>query len=246
MIMAHLVAGYPTPSAALAVAKGLADGGAAVLEIQFPYSDPSADGSAIEEACRTALVGGFTVSEGFQFIEKVREETQKDIFLMSYAGLLFARGIKSFVADAVKAGVKGVIIPDLPQEHDEGLRQWAETYGIAVIPVIPSRINEERLQAVLANKPQYVYTTLRVGITGEKTELDEITKRFLTNLKESGTKIIGGFGIRERSQVEELAPLCNYLAVGSAFVNVIKNHVTSKDWEIEEAVREKCFSLISS
>jgi tryptophan synthase alpha subunit len=92
-IMAHLVAGYPDRAGALAAALGLAEGGASLLEVQFPFSDPTADGPLIQEACDAALTGGFRVAAGFELVRRIRAETGLPVFIMSYAGLVVARGV---------------------------------------------------------------------------------------------------------------------------------------------------------
>ena len=103
-LMAHMVAGYPDYGGSLAIAGALAAGGADYLEVQFPFSDPSADGPLIEKACHAALANGFTVADGFRLLAAVGGRTGAPIFVMTYASLVFARGVDRFAAEAAEAG----------------------------------------------------------------------------------------------------------------------------------------------
>ena len=136
-LMTHMVAGYPNGTSDFDVARGLIDGGSGYLEVQFPFSDPSADGVPIQEACVRALDGGFTVDAGFELIERIRKITDLPIFIMSYGSVVFARGIDRFVSDGKRTGASGFIIPDLMPGYDEGLFASAAKLGVPAIPVLP-------------------------------------------------------------------------------------------------------------
>ena len=135
-LMSHLVAGYPTDELALTAARALVEGGADILEIQLPFSDPSADGPAIQEACTKVLSRRYRTQDGLDFIAELHSEfPQIPIYIMSYASLVYTPGIASFCKRAAQAGVKGMIIPDLPFDHDEGLTAACRENGMINIPV---------------------------------------------------------------------------------------------------------------
>ena len=113
-LMTHMVAYYPDRERSIEVAKAFVDGGARYLEIQFPFSDPSLDGPVIQSACTRALEAGFRVDDGFVLVGEISRFAGRPIFVMSYASLVFARGVERFVQDVQKAGGYGVIVPDLP------------------------------------------------------------------------------------------------------------------------------------
>lgn len=127
-LMTHIVAFFPDRETSYRIAEAMIDEGSRFLEVQFPFSDPTGDGPLIEEACQAALRGGFTTDRGFAFLQELAakipalREGRAEVFLMTYASLLFARGVKRFVREARQAGVRGLIIPDLPLDSDEGLR----------------------------------------------------------------------------------------------------------------------------
>lgn len=235
-IMAHMIPFYPDRNTSVEVAKGILEGGARYLEVQFPYSDPTADGPVIEAACTKALKAGFTVTEGFRFVKEMYDWTsgypkgipvetaqseRPDIFIMSYASLVFARGVERFVNDTVKSGAKGLIVPDLPPDSDEGLYEACRRAGIHCVPVLVPFMTSERLELVLAAKPAYVYFALRAGTTGIDTVLDQGTLDLLSSVSKRGPKVLGGFGISKSAQVQQLAPAVHACVVGSALVRLV-------------------------
>lgn len=220
-LMAHMVAGYPDFETSLETARGIAAGGAAFLEIQFPFSDPSADGPAIQAACTEALAAGFKVDAGWTLVETIRREYPAvPVFLMSYASIVVTKGVDAFAARAKQAGVTGLIIPDLAPGADEGLYVAGQKHGLAVVPVIVPSVPQERLEAVLAPKPEWVYTAIRAGITGVHTTLTPELKAFLSSLN-ARTKVLAGFGIDSPDQVRDLKDSAHTVVVGSALVRIV-------------------------
>lgn len=205
----------------MAVAEGLVAGGASYLEIQFPFSDPSADGPVIQSACRRALEAGFTVDEGLRFVAEVRKRFDLPVFIMTYASLIFARGIREFISAGRDAGALGFILPDLTLDYDEGVYEVAEELQTNVMPVVVPSIGEDRLRRLEERQPAYLYVALRRGITGSRTELGGENLGFLDRLGALDAKVMAGFGISERSQVEALDPHLHATIVGSALVRTI-------------------------
>ncbi len=229
-IMAHMVAFYPDYEKSLRVACALVDGGASIVEIQFPFSDPAADGPVIQRACKVALEKGFSVKEGIRLAEKVKKMgNDSPVFLMSYANVVFTKGIEDFLRELVSVGVDGIIVPDLPPGYDEGLYEAGKRFGISVIPVITITVGKERLESILSVNPEYVYVALRKGITGQRTIIEETTVSFLDKIRRRGVKILGGFGISEKKQVDALMPHVYASVVGSAFVRQIQENGEDKD-----------------
>ena len=222
-IMAHMVAGYPDLARSLEVARGLADGGCAYLELQFPFSDPTADGPDIQRACSAALEAGFHVDAGFELAAEICRTANVPVFLMSYGNLLFTRGISKFLSEAGSSGARGVIVPDLPPDYDEGLFQAAAGMGLAAVPVLSPSMRDARLSRTLSLGAEYLYVTLRTGTTGAFTEVDGPGRSFLSRGAHAGNgaKILGGFGISEPAQVQAFSPLVHAVVVGSALVRVV-------------------------
>lgn len=237
-LMAHMVAGYPDLDGSLAVAAALVAGGADYLEIQFPFSDPSADGPVIEKASHAALASGFTVDDGFRLLKVIGAMAGAPLFVMTYASIVHARGVGRFTQDAARVGVRGLIVPDLPPDYDEGLYRAGAKAGLAIVPVLSPNIPEERLEMVRAMRPEYVYTALRSGVTGRKTELDDDANRYLARVAAVGARIIAGFGVRSREQMAALSGKVHAAAVGSYFIE----QMNDGDEDLE-AVRLACAAL---
>jgi tryptophan synthase alpha chain len=220
-IMAHLVAGYPDLEGSLAAALGLAEGGASYLELQFPFSDPTADGPLIQKACDAALSGGFRVEAGFELLARICQATGLPVFLMSYAGLVVRRGVPAFLRRAREAGAAGLIVPDLPVDSDEGLYEGGRALGLAIVPVAAPDTRPRRLAMMAATGAQYLYAALRRGITGERTAIGPENLAFLAELGGRGWKVLAGFGVARREQVLALAPRAHAVVVGSRFVEEV-------------------------
>ena len=238
-IMAHMVSFYPDRERSMAVAEGLVAGGASYLEIQFPFSDPTADGPAIQAACQSALEAGFTVDEGLSFVADVRNRYDIPIFIMTYASLIFARGVHEFMSAGCDAGASGFILPDLPLDYDEGAYEIAEKLGTNVMPVIVTSMNENRFRLLEQKHTGYLYVALRRGITGIRTRLSPEHLVFLDRLDTLHTKVMAGFGISERSQVEALDPHVHAVIVGSALVRTVTDAANrTADWSAGKSADE--------
>lgn len=236
-LTAHLVAGYPTMDLSLRVAEALLAGGASYLEVQFPFSEPTADGPAIQEACRVALKNGFSLKKGFDFLEKLKSFSCP-VFLMSYAGTVFRYGVENFTKRGKEAGLEGLIVPDLACGYDEGLFDQGRKYRIPVVPVVVPSVAPRRLECILEEKPVYLYTALRAGITGAETVLSKEVFDFLQKLKSSSTKVLAGFGIKSPEQVQELRPHVHALVAGSVIVRRIE---ACREEKNESRLKEKIF-----
>jgi tryptophan synthase alpha chain len=217
-LMSHFIPYFPDQKTSDKIARTMADEGAEILEAQFPYSDPTADGPVIQSACGIALKEGFTVSGGFDFLKRISRGTASKIFLMTYAGLVYNRGVEQFVREARESGVSGIIVPDLPVDQDEGLFPLAKKAGIEPIPVLSPSMEKERIDTVMELSGKYVYATLRAGITGTKTQIGEGNVEFLENLKEYGKTVLAGFGITDRNLAEKVASHADIVVAGSVFM----------------------------
>jgi tryptophan synthase alpha chain len=224
-IMAHMVAFNPDRQGSLGVARGLLEGGAAYLEIQFPFSDPTADGPDIQAACVKALEAGFTVQEGFRLLSEISSFAKVPLFVMSYGNLVFTRGVKRFVTECKENGAAGIIVPDLPLDYDEGLSVAAAEAGLAAVPVVSPSTGGERLARIAALSPKYLYATLRLGTTGSVRGADDSGLAFLERARSlpgaAAIKVLGGFGVSTSEHVRRVQPLVHAVVVGSALVREI-------------------------
>ncbi len=221
--MAHLVAAFPDWDTSLRVGEAMIAGGAGLLEVQFPFSDPTADGPWIQRACADALAAGFAVDDGFRLVDRLANRPDApQVFVMVYANLAFRPGIEPFLARCRDAGARGVIVPDLPPDYDEGLYAAGRNLALEVVPVVPVTARAERLRAVVeSSRTGSLYTALRKGVTGGYTRISDDSVRFLRDARALGVSVMAGFGISERAQVDALAPLVDTVIVGSAFIRAL-------------------------
>ena len=242
-LMTHMIAGYPDNEASFETAQALIDGGASYLEIQFPFSDPSADGPVIEKASYDAIENGFRVEDGFSLIKRIRKISPIEIFIMTYANIAYSRGLGSFIEKARDSGASGFIIPDLPFDSDEGLLKESEKAGLKVIPVVVPGIKPERLEKILSYKTDYIYAAMRKGITGKETVIDDFNREYLETIRTKGKQgldILAGFGIRGREQIKMLEQYADCAIVGTAIVEKINSRGSLS---VYESVKEFILSL---
>jgi tryptophan synthase alpha chain len=187
------------------------------------------------------LRAGFRVADGLHLVEEIARLSPRPVFIMSYANLVFVRGVERFLGEAGQAGARGLIVPDLPVDADEGLYALGRRAGLAVVPVVPVGVRPERLRAAGATGAEYLYVALRPGITGAYTAIGEENLAFLRQAAAFGMKLIAGFGISSREQVEALAPHVHQVVAGSAFVREILNR--GEGVGVYEAVRTRLRTL---
>ena len=247
-LMTHLVANYPNAEISFEVAKALVEGGADVLEVQLPFSDPNADGQAIQNACSKVLENGKTTKNGLDFIKRLRDAFPNvKIALMSYASLVFTPGVETFCKKASASGVNYMIIPDLPFDCDEGLKTYSEKYGMECVPVAAPSMSEERFQKMLDKGFKTVYAVLRAGITGTETKVDENTIRFLKRFEvhkksNPGFEVFGGFGINGKEQAKAISPFVDGIVAGSVFVRIIDSLKETPE-NLKKSLTEKAKEL---
>ncbi len=241
-LMSHLVAGYPSDEIAFKAAKAMVKGGADILEIQLPFSDPSADGPAIQAACTEVLSRGYRTIDGLSFISHLHSEFPSiPIYIMSYGSLVYTPGVEDFCKKASSCGVSGMIIPDLPFDHDEGLTSSCKKNGMINIPVVAPSMSDERLSLLLNAGFTHIYAALRAGITGSTTEIGSDTLDFLKKVSAGGAEVYGGFGISDGQQSKALASSVSAVVAGSVFVRIIAENRGEPDIlaeKIEAKARE--------
>ncbi len=245
-LMSHLVAGFPTDEKALIAARALVAGGADILEIQLPFSDPSADGPAIQTACTEVLNRKYRTADGLNFIARLHKEFPDiQIYLMSYGSLIYTPGVENFCKKAAEAGVNGMIIPDLPFDYDEGLTKACKENGMINIPVAAPSMSDERLEKLAKAGFPYIYAALRAGITGTDTTIDQATLTFLQKVSAGGSKVYGGFGISNGKQSEALADYVEAVVAGSVFVRIISEN-RNDDSALAQKITEKAKEITHS
>jgi tryptophan synthase alpha chain len=220
-----LMAGDPDQAASLAIVKALPAAGADVIELGMPFTDPMADGPAIQAAGLRALNAGQTMIKTLSLVREFRKsDDATPIVLMGYYNPIYIYGVDKFLIDAKAAGVDGLIIVDLPPEEDEELCLPALKAGLNFIRLATPTTDDKRLPAVLANTSGFVYYVSITGITGAAAPDAAKTKDAVARIKRhTELPVAVGFGVRNREQARAIAQGADAVVVGSALVEAVKN-----------------------
>jgi tryptophan synthase alpha chain len=222
-LVTFITAGDPDYDTSLAMLKGLPAAGADVIELGMPFSDPMADGPAIQASSQRALRAGQTMKKTLSMVREFRaEDDTTPIVLMGYYNPIYVYPVDRFIADAVDAGADGLIVVDVPPEEDEELRPAANAGGLDVIRLATPTTDAKRLPAVLANTSGFVYYVSIAGITGTAAPDIAAVGAHVGRIKaHTDLPIAVGFGVKTEQQVSELAGIAEGVVVGSALVSAI-------------------------
>ena len=225
-LVAFLTAGDPNFEISLQTLRELPASGADVIELGMPFSDPMADGPAIQASSQRALKAGINLKKIFSIVEIFRaEDAETPIVLMGYYNPIYIYGIERFVSDAEAAGVDGLIIVDLPPEEPEMLNV-IENSRIQFIYLITPTTNDERLPKVIKHASGFIYYVSVTGITGTKTASSEHVEIALSRIRRyTDLPIAVGFGIKTPEQAAKIAQYANAAVVGSALVSRIEDNL---------------------
>ena len=243
-----ITAGDPDFETSRAILEALPGAGADVIELGMPFTDPMADGPAVQASSLRALQAGATMARTFDLVRAFRQRDDKTpIVLMGYYNPVHARGADKFVREAAAAGVDGFIIVDLPPEEDSVLLKPAHAAGIDIIRLVTPTTHDARLVKVLGGASGYLYYVSITGVTGTKSFAENDVKAALARIrKASNLPVAVGFGIRTPAQAGQIARIADAAVVGSAIVNVIADSQKAGRDKIVMAVTELCRALADS
>jgi tryptophan synthase alpha chain len=219
-LVPYLTAGDPDPDTSARLFTGLVGAGADLIEIGMPFSDPMADGPAIQEAGQRALKGGMTLRRTLGLVRKLRRaDDGMPIVLMGYYNPIYRYGPEAFSRDAVDAGVDGVIVVDLPPEEDAELTLPALEAGLDLIRLATPTSDEGRLPLIVEGASGFIYYVAIAGITGTRSADSADVAGAVTRLRRfTRLPISVGFGIRTPEQAAQVARAADAAVVGSALV----------------------------
>jgi tryptophan synthase alpha chain len=226
-LVTYFTCGDPDRATSERLVAALPAAGADLIEIGMPFSDPMADGPVIQAAGLRALKAGMTLAGTLAVVRafRVRDEATP-IVLMGYYNPIYRYGVPRFLADAKAAGVDGLIIVDLPPEHDDELCLPALTAGIDFIRLATPTTDDQRLPAVLAHTAGFIYYVSVAGITGTKSAAAESVAAAVARLhRHSALPVAVGFGIRTPDQAAAVARVADAAVVGSALVQCVAAHL---------------------
>jgi tryptophan synthase alpha chain len=237
-LVTFLTAGDPDPETSLALVRALPAAGADVIELGMPFTDPMADGPAIQMSSQRALKAGQTLKKTLELVHGFRGgDDATPLVLMGYYNPIYVYGVDRFLRDAKAAGVDGLIIVDLPPEEDEELCLPALKAGLNFIRLATPTTDDKRLPAVLANTSGFVYYVSITGITGAATpDAGKVAAAVARIKRHTKLPVAVGFGVRTAEQAAGIASGADGVVVGSALVNVLKGSLDVNDKATEKTV----------
>ncbi len=223
--VAYLCAGDPDLERTVELVAALAEAGVDVVELGIPYSDPMADGPAIQAACDRALRAGTTVRGVLDAVRRIRMRSAVPIVAFTYANPLLAYGVERFAADAAAAGVDGVLPLDLPPEEGPELLAALRAAGLATVCLVAPTTTPERRRLLGAATGGFLYYICRMGTTGERADLPEDLAAQVAGLRAATTApVCIGFGISSPAQAAAAAAVGDGVVVGSHLVRLVERH----------------------
>ena len=220
----YTTAGYPKLDDTMTVIKALAEGGADIIEIGMPYSDPVADGETIQQSNQAALDQGMTVAHLFDQLTHLRAKIQVPVLLMGYINPVLQFGVERFCQKCQEVGVDGLILPDLPLvEFEASYKQIFEQYGLFNIFLITPQTHEDRIRYIDSLSNGFIYMVSSASTTGAKTGISDEQEAYFKRVADMNLKNprLIGFGISDRSSFLKASKGASGAIIGSAFVKLL-------------------------
>ncbi len=226
-LIAYVVAGYPNEKGTIFAVRGLVKGGADIIELGLPFSDPLADGPIIQNASYLALRKGMNLTRFVNLVKKIRKETQVPLVLMTYANLLYKHGYDKFVSVVKEAGIDGLILADMTVEESKDFLDAAHRNNVDAIFLISPNTSPQRITRIANASSGFLYLVSVFGTTGVHQQFTQCTLKAIKNAKKTinGKIPLGvGFGVSTKDQARFILQNgADAIIVGSAFLRLIKN-----------------------
>lgn len=251
-LISYIMAGDPSIEKTEELIYALEEGGADIIELGVPFSDPLADGPVIQRASERALASKTTLVKVLNMVSKVRERSDIPIVLMTYYNIIFNYDERSFVQDALRAGVDGVIIPDLPPEEGKLLIELTKATKLDTIFLLAPTSSNKRISLISKKSKGFIYYVSLTGVTGVRNKLSaSIAPMMAKIMNETSKPIAVGFGISNAQQASEASCLADGIVIGSAIVKIVEDNLKSENMtnkvrdfasNIKAAISDKSFN----
>jgi tryptophan synthase alpha chain len=224
VLVAYFCAGDPDADTTVEAVIAAAQAGADVIELGMPFSDPAADGVAIQRASERALAGGMTLTKALDVARRIRAQSSVPIVLFGYYNPIYAYGEQKLCADAKTAGIDGLLVVDLPPEECESLRKPARAQGLAFVPLVAPTSSDARVALAADVADSFIYYVSLTGVTGAASaDFVDAADRARAVRERTQKPVAVGFGVSSGKDVKALARHADGVVVGSALVRAIEN-----------------------
>ena len=223
LLMTHIVMGYPSFEASLKIIETMVAAGVDLMELQIPFSEPTADGPVIAHANQKALEDGVTVEGCLNLASQAARKFDIPFLVMSYYNIPFKFGLTRFVSVLADCGLQGAIIPDIPPEEGREYLADMQRHALAPILIYSPATSAERMRYIASFAAGFIYCVARKGVTGEKTNFSAELEAYLARCR-TGTDLplALGFGIKERSDIDYLKGKVDIAVIGSQTIRVME------------------------
>ncbi len=234
-LVTYITAGDPSIDVTAELVLKLEENGADIVELGVPFSDPMADGPAIQLASERALKNGTTLKNVLEMVRRVREKSEIPIILFGYYNPFFKYGLERFAKDAASAGVDGVLVVDLPPEEAGEFKVHADRAGLDFVFLLAPTSTSDRISLVAESASGFVYLVSVTGVTGVRPDMDVSLEGLTNEIRRAAKLPVGiGFGISSPEQVAKIARYADAVIVGSAIVRIIEKFGKDKEKLFEE------------
>jgi tryptophan synthase alpha chain len=223
LLMTHIVLGYPSFEDSFRIIETMVEAGVDLMELQIPFSEPTADGPVIAHANQKALENGVTVEDCLEFAYIAVRKFDIPFLIMSYYNLPFKYGLKRFVSVLSDYGLQGAIIPDIPPEEGREYLAAMQQRNLAPILIYAPTTSLERMRYIASFAAGFIYCMARKGVTGEETNFTDELADYLNKCRRSTRLPLAlGFGIKERSDIDFLKGKADIAVIGSQTIRVVE------------------------
>ncbi|MDX1709337.1 MAG: tryptophan synthase subunit alpha [Desulfobacterales bacterium] len=223
LLMTHIVLGYPSFDDSLRLIGDMVKSGVDLMELQIPFSEPTADGPVIVHANQKALQAGATVEDCLNLAETAARNFDIPFLLMSYYNIPFKYGIDRFVTAMSQGRLRGAIIPDLPPEEGRVYLDAMHAHGLAPILIFSPTTPLDRMRTIAASGSGFIYCVARKGVTGESTDFSKNLASYLRKCRQgTNLPLALGFGIKEKSDIDFLKGKADIAVVGSQTIRILE------------------------
>lgn len=242
-LVAYMVPGHPSIEESPGVLDAMIEGGADIIEVGIPFSDPLADGTTIQRVAFEALENGMTPHGCMDFAREARKRhPETPLVFMTYLNPVLSYGVEAFAADAAAAGIDAAILTDMPPEEGEKIKPIFNAAGLDLVFLVAPTSSEHRLQVIAEHAGGFVYCVSVAGVTGARTEMSSDLPAFIARVRNcTDLPLAVGFGISRRDHIEALQGVADGAVVGSALMALVSETASA---DRPRAIREYVETLV--